>query len=384
MINFDFRISTHLHYGAGVSEKLGEEIKKLGYARVAAVVDQGVFNHPQILKALDSVKQAGIELEIFKNTAMEPTYSYLENFRKNFTGKTYDGLIGIGGGSALDLTKGLAVLLTNEGEALSFRGFPQLKQKPLPVLAVPTTAGTGSEVTFNAVFTEEKEKKKLGINSWANFPVGAFIDPLITVNCPKNVTVSAGADALVHTLESYVHKNHTPVSRMYSLRAFQLLYNNLIKVLKEPADVEIRGNIALGAYLAGVALINSGSGPSGAFSYPLGAVYKVPHGYAGAMFLPSITNINIRKGYQDYAALYDLIEGVDASISLKEKNIKFGDKIQLLMDTLEVPQKLSHYKLGPADVDFMIGQHDVLKAAIAQNPIEITKEETAVLMKNLA
>ncbi len=383
MVNFDFRISTHLHFGAGVSEKLGEEIKKLGYTRVAAIVDQGVFRHPQILKALGSVRQAGIGLEVFQNTAIEPTYAYLEDFKKNFSGKTFDGLIGIGGGSALDLTKGIAVLLTNEGEAISFRGFPQLKQRPLPIFAIPTTAGTGSEVTFNAVFTEEKEKKKLGINSWFNLPVGVFIDPLITVNCPKNVTVSSGADALVHTLESYVHKNHTPVSRMYSKEAFRLLFNNLNKVIDHPQNVEIRANLALGAYLAGIALINSGSGPAGAFSYPLGVVYHVPHGYAGAIFLSSIVKINVEKGYSDYAELYDLIEGADKNETLKKKNQDFALKIQELMDELEIPRSLSHFGLGPKDIDFMIGQYDKLKAAIEQNPIPITKDDVQKLMRAL-
>jgi len=170
---------------------------------------------------------------------------------------------------------------------------------------------------------------------------------------------------------------------MYSIQAFNLLYNNLMKVLDDPMNVEIRGHLALGAYLAGAALINAGSGPSGAFSYPLGAVYKVPHGYAGAIFLPSITKINVQKGYQEYAPLYDLIEGADKGLSIAQKNVEFAKKIEELMKKLGVPEAMTAYKIGQADIDFLIEQYDVLKAAIAQNPIDITKDDVRRMMNDI-
>jgi alcohol dehydrogenase class IV len=384
MNNFAFKISTNLYFGVGESEKLGEIIKNLGYLRIAAITDKGVFNHAQVLKSFSCITKSGLLLDMYKNESVEPTYDYLESFRNKFEDNDYDCLVGIGGGSALDLTKGMAVLLTNSGEAISFRGFPILKNRPLPVIAIPTTSGTGSEATFNAVFTDSKEKKKLGINSTLNFPVCAIVDPLFTVNCPKHVTVSAGCDALVHTLESYVHKNHSSISRMYSKEAFRLIYNGLLKVLDKPDDIKIRSDLALGAYLAGIALINAGSGPSGAFSYPLGAVYKVPHGYAGGVFISSITKFNVEKGYRNYDELYDLIEGEDINISVDEKNFKFCQEIQKLIDKLDVPKTLSVYSLGPKDINFLIEQYEVLKAAINQNPIEITKEDTRNIINNLS
>jgi alcohol dehydrogenase class IV len=375
-----FQVSTNLRFGVGESEKLGEEIQNLGYGKTAVICDQKVINHPQVEKA---VKGINAHFDIFKNEAAEPTYDYLELFKKKLINKNYDCLIGIGGGSTIDLAKGQAVLLTNEGSAISFRGFPKLKNKPLPVIAIPTTAGSGSEATYNAVFTDAKEKKKLGINSTYNFPVCAIIDPLLTLDCPESVTASSGADALVHTLESFVHKNYTSLSRMYSKQAFGLLFNNLKKVLDNPKDIEIRANIALGAYLAGIALINAGSGPAGAFSYPLGAVYKVSHGYAGAIFLPSITKINVEKGYSDYVQLYDLIEGADRNLSIKEKNVVFAQKIQELMAELKIPLNLGYYKLAPSDIEFMIDQYDVLKNAIYQNPVEITKDDSSKMIREL-
>lgn len=381
--SFRFMLSTNLVFGLNSSEQLGTQIKSLGYLNIGIIIDQGVFNHPQSEKALKSIEQTGVSFKVYKNESVEPTYDYLEQFKKQLINKKHDCLVGIGGGSTLDLAKGLAILLANKGKALSYRGFPQLKNKPLAVVALATTAGTGSEATYNAVFTDSQEKKKLGINYIHNFPVCAIIDPLFTINCPKSVTVSSGCDALVHTLESYVHKNHTPVSRIYSKEAFRLLYQGLSEVLDKPKDTAIRADLALGAYYAAVALINSGSGPSGAFSYPLGAVYHVPHGYAGGVFIAHITKINVEKGYTDYDQLYDLIEGVDKNISPNEKNINFAKRIQELMNKLEVPKSLSNYNLNSEDIDFMITQYEVLKAAIDQNPIEISKDDVVKMMEGL-
>lgn len=383
-VPFRFRVSTNLRFGVGETAKLGEELKDLGLARVAAVVDAAVARHPAVLKALASAAEAGVPVDVYETAEAEPTYEFLEAFRARFAGKAYDGLVAVGGGSAIDLAKGVAVLLANEGPALSFRGFPKLKNRPLPLVAIPTTAGTGSEVTYNAVFTDGAQKKKLGINSLLNFPVCAILDPLLTVNCPKSVTVSSGADALVHTLESFVHRNRTPISRSFSLQAFRLLFGNLGKVLDRPDDVVVRGELALGAYCAGLALFNSGSGPSGALSYPLGTHYKVPHGYAGAVFLPWMVRLNVEKGYEDYAELYDLIEGADASLPRPEKSRRFAEAVQGLMDTLGVPRSLSHWGLGPKDVDFMVEQYEPLKAAIAQNPLELTKGDIERAIRALA
>lgn len=381
---FNFMVSTNLRFGVGTSDRLSDEIKSLNFNNIAAVIDKAVFEHPQVKKCLEGVSSAGIKIDIFKSEAVEPTYDDLESFRKNFIGKKYDCLAGLGGGSTLDLTKGMAVLLTNDGEAITYRGFPKLKNRPLPVIAIPTTAGSGSEATYNAVFTDDKEKRKLGINSIFNFPVCAIIDPLLTLGCPKPVTVSSGADALVHTLESFVHKKNTLISRMYSKEAFRLLFNNLMRVLDEPDNIEVRSALALGAYLAGIALINAGSGPSGAFSAPLGVHYKVPHGYAGAVFLASITKINVEAGYTDYAQLYELIDGSEKGLSLKEKNTAFLSQLYKLLDKLGIPRSLSHYNLGERDIQFMVEQYEVLKAGIMQNPVEITKEDVHKFMQSLA
>ncbi len=383
-MSYRFRVSTNLRVGAGESAKLGEELADLGFARPAAIMDASLVENPVVRAALAGV-EGKMPLAVFSNTAREPDYDFLQAFfGKNLKGTGFDVLIGVGGGSTMDLAKGAAVLMTNAGAALSFRGFPKLSHRPAAVVALPTTAGTGSEVTYNAVFTDSQGKKKLGINSPQNFPVAAIIDPLLLAGAPRAVALSSGADALVHTLESFVHKNHTAVSRPLSAEAFRLLFGNFAAALDDPKNHAAWEAMGVGAYLAGLALMNAGSGPSGALSYPLGVHHEVPHGLAGAVFLPAVTRYNIRKGYRDYARLYDVIEGADRARSDLDKSAAFGDALEGLWRKLGLPLRLSALKLAWKDVDFLAEQYDVLKAAIDQNPVPFSKEDLRRMLQEIA
>jgi alcohol dehydrogenase class IV len=375
MKSFKFKVKTHLEFGNGKIRNLGEWTKKSGYHKVGVILDKGVEKNKMIQDGIRALKDHDVEYVIFVNSAVEPDYDFLDEFKKKFIGAGFECLIGIGGGSTLDLTKGIATLVINPGPALSYRGFPELEHVPLPVIAVPTTAGTGSEVTYNAVFTNSQEKKKLGINSEYNYPVLAVIDPMILTECPISVAVSAGCDALVHSLESYVNVNHTPVSRMFSREAFKLLYNNLRKLPGGLHDVDVQSGLALGAYLAGTALMNSGAGPAGGLSYVLGGVYKVPHGFAGATFIGAVTTWNVQKGYRDYGDLYDLIEGADANQSTQEKNRLFAGCINDLLKQLGMPDVIPGYGLTSKDVDYIAGQYEMLKGVIAMNPVSFSMED---------
>ncbi|MFA4981096.1 MAG: iron-containing alcohol dehydrogenase [Candidatus Omnitrophota bacterium] len=380
MKDFGFRVRTNLKYGVGVSARLGIFVKELGFHKAAIIIDAGVKSLDATAKAASSLKNEGLYVETFINDVAEPDYDYLENYKAGFMDKGFEVIIGIGGGSTMDLAKGIATLVTNPGKAIEYRGFPALKSKPLPVIAIPTTAGTGSEATYNAVFTDAAQKKKLGINSEYNFPVLAILDPSFILNCPKSVAVSSGMDALTHTLESFVHKDHTPISRIFSKEAFRLIFNSLMVMPDKPHDIEICSRLQWGAYLAGIALINAGSGPSGALSYPLGAHYKVPHGMAGAVFLSTVTEFNVSRGYQDYAELYDLIEGSVRGLSIKEKNEAFVEYMKALDEKMGIPSKLSALGLKESDVSFLIDQYDVLKKAIEQNPVDISKKDLSDML----
>ena len=380
---FRFMLSTNLYFGAGESGLLGARIRELGYSRVALIIDHALSGHPRVKEAIGSIAESGIAAQTFLNETAEPTYDYLEAFKKKMPDSDYECLVAIGGGSTIDLAKGIAVLMVNPGSAISYRGFPQLKHRPLPVIAVPTTAGTGSEVTYNAVFIDAAEKRKLGINSTLNFPVSAIIDPLLMVDCPRGVAVSAGVDALAHALESFVNKNRSALSMIFSKEAFRLVFNNLIKALDNPGDAAIRADLSLGAYLAGIALINSGPGAAGALSYPLGVHYNIPHGIAGGVFLSAIVEFNISKGYQGYAGLYELISGVDAGIPAREKNPAFLEQLKRLLLRAGIPASLSSLGLKGRDIEFLAGQYPALQKAIDQNPVTINQGDLLAILQKM-
>jgi len=386
---FEFNLRTKTRFGVGLATKLGEYLEELSFSRVGIIIDSGVQKTDYGRKVLENIEERefdAVKVWIY-DLGAEPDYDSLDMVKPIFIGENsiplVDCFVGIGGGSVIDFAKGLATLVVNPGKAMEYRGFPKNLNPSLPTIAVPTTAGTGSEVTYNAVFINWHDKKKLGINTIYNFPVLAILDPKLTLSCPKSVTVSAGADALVHALESYTARQSNSLTRIFAREAFKMIFNNLSKVLGYPSNIEIRANLQLGAYLAGISLMNSGSGPAGALSYPLGVHFRVPHGYAGGVFLPHIIKFNVEKGY-DYSELYDLIENVDKSKRKEEKNHLFSQKLFKLCDSLEIPSSLSSFGVSESNIDILLKETENLGKAFAQNPIPFSVENGKKLLMEMA
>jgi alcohol dehydrogenase class IV len=371
---FSFWLHTETRFGEGIVESLPETLQGWGARRVAVVADAGVRDNQHVQSLKDRLNETFEYTHIAENAVAEPDYDYLDQF-KSALSPDYDVMIGIGGGSTLDLAKAVSVLVTNPGPAISYRGFDLIKNPGIPLVAIPTTAGTGSEVTPNAVFTDKKEMRKLGINTSLYVPKLALLDPLMTVSCPKSVTVSSGIDAVVHTIESYAAKRTNPVSRMFAREAFRLLFQNLPAVVDDPGNVELRARVQRGAFCAGIALMNSGAGPAGALSYPLGVHFNVPHGLAGGVFIARIARFNAERGFHDYSELYDLIEGADHSLSREEKALRFCDELDRLLARLDVPESLPTFGVRPSDVPLLAQQTMLLGGALEQNPVPFGLQE---------
>jgi len=366
--NFSFWLQTESRFGEGVVRQLPDTLKDWGVSRVCAVIDGGLRNNQHVAELKDRLKTTFAELFVAESDVAEPDYDYLDEFKAQFS-PDYDVMIAIGGGSTLDLAKATSVLVTNPGPAISYRGFNLIKQAGIPVVAIPSTAGTGSEITPNAVFTDKKEMRKLGINTNLYVPKLALLDPLMTISCPRSVTVSSGVDAVVHTLESYVAKRTNPLSRMFAREAFRLLFHNLPAVVSDPENVSFRAKVQRGAYCAGIGLMNSGAGPAGALSYPLGVHFQVPHGIAGGVFVARIARFNAEHGYTDYAELYDLIDGADLSLTPTEKSLRFCDEMDRMLATLDIPNTLGTFGVKSTDVPMLAEQTMLLAGALDQNPV---------------
>jgi alcohol dehydrogenase class IV len=384
---FFFQLDNRLHYGVGWSRGLGDFIKGLGWRNVAVLVDEGVAEHNPYYGAIVPLVSAVAQVSVLRlRGSDEPSYDYLDTLAVKVRAlRDLDGIIAIGGGSALDSAKALACLRTNPGPALDYRGFDKVTVPPVPTICIPSTAGTGSEVTINAVFTDTGERRKLGINGRYLNATYAVLDAEWTMSCPRSVAISSGMDALVHTLESFMTGNANPLTRALNREAFKLLFENLRCLVDAPQDKARRQALLLGSYLAAAGLFNSGSGIAGALSYPIGVHFKVPHGIAGGIFIASVVDFNVERGWHDYAELLDMVEP-HPDWNAQKKARRFAQAIRELADHLDVPHTLERWGINRGNLDHVAGLMLPLQAAFNQNPIPFSAETDAraILARHVA
>jgi alcohol dehydrogenase len=374
---FNFSLNTNVLAGVGSTRQLIGIFEDQNYERILVLADEAVAQKSHYFKEIEALlRESGRNLEVVMlRGSEEPDYDYLDLIVGGLRELEQPSvIIGIGGGSCLDITKAAAALLTNPGRGIEYRGFDKLLCPGIPTICIPTTAGTGSEVTINAVFTDKSEKKKLGINGRFMNATHAILDSEWTSSCPFDVALSSGMDALVHTLESFMCKQHNSMTRVYSVAAFKLLYDNLPALVDEPKNLERLQNILLGAHFAAIALFNSGSGISAALSYPIGVHFKVPHGIGGAIFIASVVEYNVDHGYQEFSILLDQVES-HPEMSVSDKNTRFTNAIKELCEYLRVPTSLDSWGISADNVSEVAELMLPMQAAFDQNPIDFSAEE---------
>jgi alcohol dehydrogenase len=279
-------------FGAGAVSRLGEIAREEGFRRTLFVADPGLMDTPHARRALEILRESGIFVEAFSEFGENPDSGMIERGRAFASEREIDSLIGFGGGSSLDTAKGVSFLLTNGGTIADYRGFGKARASLLPMIGVPTTAGTGSEAQSYALISDAKTHEKMACGDpTAMFQV-ALLDPELTLTQPAAVTAVAGFDAISHSVETFVTRKRNPLSDMFSREAFRLLYSNYERVLDKPQDLEARSSMQLGAYFAGVAIENSMLGAAHACANPLTARYGTPHGRAISMCLPTVVRFN--------------------------------------------------------------------------------------------
>lgn len=387
---FEFSIKINIRFGAGLTKDLPRIINEFPFKRIGFIIDGNLYNYiPWLQNVIRNCKKN------FENVIVhlycedfEPTYQFLDEVKLKFKkGKDplVDCIVGIGGGSTIDTAKGVATLVTNHKNAIEYRGFPTNLNPSLPIIAIPSTAGTGTEVTYNAVFIDQDTNKKLGINTKNNYPILSIIDPEIVATAPKSVAISSGIDALVHTLESFVSKKSTYLTRIFAKEAFKLIVNTLPRLVENLNDLELWLKMQLGASLAMISLSNSSSGPAGGFSYLLGSNYKVPHGIAGGVFIGKISRINHELGYYDYAQLYNLLDNVNPNITKKkERSNIVVSTVESLLKKLDIPDTLTPYGISSRDFNiFYDFATNTLRESFALNPVEISNEKKKKLLTNM-
>jgi alcohol dehydrogenase len=316
MNSFDFQPRTRLIFGAGTISELGTVARELGFRRALLVADHGLVASGHVDEAVTPLQQAGIDVVRFHDFEVNPDTRMVEAATAFVATQNIDSIIGLGGGSSMDCAKGINILLTNGGSMADYRGYGNATKPMLPMIAIPTTAGTGSEAQTYALISDAETHVKMACgDSKAAFRV-ALLDPALTLSQPRSITATSGFDAIAHAVETYVTTKRTPVSEIFSREAWTLLEHNYERVLTQPDDLEARGAMQLGAFYAGVAIENSMLGATHACANPLTARYGTPHGAAIAMLLPSVVRWNERAVGDRYATLLNLSSAFDRNPNL--------------------------------------------------------------------
>ncbi|MBO0800934.1 MAG: iron-containing alcohol dehydrogenase [Blastocatellia bacterium] len=303
MQSFDFNPRTRLIYGIDTFERLGELASSLGFKRSLLVADSGMVSCGYVDSATMLLEEVGIESFTFHGFGENPDSAMVEAGRAFSSALGIDSIIGLGGGSSLDCAKGINFVLTNGGTMRDYWGHGKASRPLLPMIGVPTTAGTGSEAQCYALISDAETHVKMACGDpKASFKI-ALLDPRLTVTQPVSLTATAGYDAISHAVESFVTTKRNPLSRMYSHEAWRLLEANYERVLAEPGNLEARGAMQLGAYYAGVAIENSMLGATHACANPLTKNYGTAHGIAIAIMLPQVVRWNSAAIAAEYECL---------------------------------------------------------------------------------
>jgi alcohol dehydrogenase len=305
MTSFDYQPRTRIVFGQGKIEALGELASELGARRALVVSDPGVIAAGHASRGISALERAGIEAHLFEGVHENPTTDDVAAGVKLARRHDPEILVGLGGGSSMDCCKGINFVYSNGGEIKDYWGVGKALKPMLPMIAVPTTAGTGSETQSFALISDAKTHVKMACGDKKASCRIAVLDPELTVTQPPRVTALTGIDALSHALETFVTSRRNPVSLAFSRESWRLLASNFARVIDDPQDIDARGSMLLGASFAGLAIENSMLGAAHALANPLTAIFDVPHGQAVGVMLPHVIRFNsaaVESQYHDLLA----------------------------------------------------------------------------------
>ncbi|MGW8286700.1 MAG: iron-containing alcohol dehydrogenase [Desulfobulbales bacterium] len=339
--SFSINQPTRIIFGVDAVKQLSSLIKELGGSRVFLVVDPGLQKagiNKRIAAVLDEKK---ILYTLYDKVTPEPGLNLADQGLKLAKKNKADCVVGVGGGSALDIAKAISILLTNGGKAEDYLGLGKIKHKGVPKIMIPTTAGTGAEVTFTAVFINEKTNSKGGMNGDPLYPDAAILDPALTLSLPPHVTAATGIDAFTHALEAFVSTQSHAISDMYAIEALDLISTNLRKAYANPANLEARSAMLLGSLLGGKALATAGVGLVHAMAYPLGGMFNTAHGLANAVLLPYVVEYNIIGCPEKFATVAQIMGYETEGLPLREAAQLAVEAIHQLNADVGIPSSLA-------------------------------------------
>lgn len=340
MNTFTITQPTQIKFGIDSINLLGQTVLDYGGSNVLLVIDPGLKDAGFVKKIISPLDSASITYTIYDKIDPEPGLQLADSGLAIAKEKGCDCVIGVGGGSAMDVAKAISILLTNGGKASDYIGLGKIKKKGVPKIMVPTSSGTGAEVTFTAVFINEETGSKAGMNGDPLYPDAAILDPMLTTSLPPVVTAYTGIDALTHALEAYTSVQAHPISEMYSLEAIRLISRNLPKAFTNGDNLEARSEMLLGSFLGGKALATAGVGLVHAMAYPMGGMFGIAHGLANAVLLPYVVEYNLVSDMEKFANIAHVMGEETAELTLREASYLCVVALSNLNDDVGIPSNL--------------------------------------------
>ncbi len=333
----EFRLPPLVVYGPGSFRRLGEQAKALGIRKALVVADPGVRALPYIDQGREYLDDAGVASALFTGVTIEPIVPDVEAGFAAFREGECDAVVAIGGGSSIDVAKAIAVLATNDGPVVRFEGANKIPNRGAPLIAVPTTAGTGSEVTKNSIIADvERDVKMLIMSPWL-IPSVAIDDPLLTVSLPPAYTMATGIDALTHAIEAYVSRRAQPVTDLLAIEAIRLISSSLRQAWANGDDLDARSAMMRGSLLAGMAFTNSSVALVHGMARPIGAHFHLPHGLSNATLLATVMDYSLVGSPPRFAAIAEAMGERVEGLTTIDAARRAVDAVRRLADDVQVP-----------------------------------------------
>ena len=375
-----FVLNETSYFGEGARKVLPEEIKKRGFKKVLVVTDESLYKAGVSTKITDLLEANKINYVLFHDVKPNPPIKNVLDGVEMCKSEKCDLIVAVGGGSSIDTAKGISIIIANpdRSDVVSLNGASNTKNKGLPIIALPTTAGTAAEVTINYVITDPEKEIKMVCVDEHDIPIIAIVDTELMASMPKSVASSTGMDALTHAIEGYITKSRNIMSQMFSMKAIQLIYDNLEKAVNEK-DQDAINKVGLGQYIAGMAFSNVGLGIVHSMAHQLGAVYDTPHGLANAILLPTVMEFNGEVSYEEFRKILTEAMHIDATEFTKEEVIKtFCECIRNLSNDVGITQTVKD--VGAKKEDFeMLADKAMVDPCKPGNPRDVTKEDFIML-----
>ncbi|MDI6777519.1 MAG: iron-containing alcohol dehydrogenase, partial [Syntrophales bacterium] len=372
---FSFTGAKKIVFGGGSFDTLTEHIRELKGARPMVVLDRNLAVAGFRDRISDLLNKEKLKFTLFDRVEAEPPLELADEGAGIARKEKCDIVVGIGGGSAMDVAKAIAVLAANRGKAVDYLGLNNVPGPGLPKIMIPTTAGTGSEVTFTAVFIRRDLKKKEGMNSPYLYPDLAVLDPLLTVSLPPHPTATTGIDALCHAVESYTSINASPMSELFSLEAISLIASNLRTAVHDDSNAPAREQMLLGSLYAGLGLANAGVTAVHSLSYPLGGKYGVPHGLANTVMLPAVMTFNLPAALEKFAVMAQAMGEVIDGLSTREAASLTVKAVETLIKDCGIHTKLKDLDIPEKDFPELAGAAMTVARPLENNPRKVTLED---------